>query len=228
MVITNNTVYGNQEFIPWMTGGQKPPYILSDGEGIIVDSNRNNSYDSNISYPSYGGRTLIANNVIYANGSSAISVFESNHVDVVNNSTLGDIISPLGVSGSIGMNLNGHGEMNLAYSGDVNILNNVFVSRTGENPLTQKAACAGCTIDYNIYFGGQNLWNSNGKNGPHDRTVDPLFQNTDTSIPGSVSLRLRPGSPAIGTGTSRLAPTTDINGNPRPSASGYSIGAYSQ
>jgi hypothetical protein len=48
------------------------------------------------------------------------------------------------------------------------------------------------------------------------------------NAPTGVNLKLLPGSPAIGTGTSLLAPTTDILGNARPSAAGYTRGAYSQ
>jgi hypothetical protein len=55
--------------------------------------------------------------------------------------------------------------------------------------------------------------------------VDPA----DTK-PANVSLKLQTASPAIGTGTTMLAPSTDINGNPRPVTPGAAVtmGAYSQ
>ena len=226
IVISNNVIYGNQEFIPvWSsTAGVT---LVTDGEGIIIDSNHDHDYDPNVTYPAYTGRTLIANNVVFANGSSAIEVFQSSHVDVVNNSTYGNIITPLGQSAAIA-NVSGRGEMNLGHISDVNVYNNIFYSRTGQPPLMQGTACADCYVDYNLYYGGANVWNKFGANGAHDKSGDPLFLNMDVSSPASVNLKLGAGSPALGAGTSHLAPSADILGNPRPGPSGYSLGAYSQ
>ena len=45
--------------------------------------------------------------------------------------------------------------------------------------------------------------------------------------PGSADFQLQAGSPAIGAGTSNLAPATDFAGNPRPTpGGGFDIGAY--
>ena len=66
MVITGNRIFGNGQLIPTASDG-----VITDGEGIIVDSCRNASYQSEIGIPAYTGRTYIANNVVYGNGSSA-------------------------------------------------------------------------------------------------------------------------------------------------------------
>ncbi len=223
MIITNNVVYGNQELIPWGQVG-----YISDGEGIIIDSNHNNAYDATVPYPAYTGRTLVANNVVYSNGSAAIEVYQSSHVDVVNNSTLDNVLSPTGLSAAQSTHVNGRGEMNLGQISDVNVFNNIFYSLAAQNPVTQGSACTSCSVDYNLYYGGTNSRGTFGANGAHDKVGDPLYSNIDTTKPASISLQLRAGSPAIGSGTSRLAPATDINGNARPSKSGYTIGAYSQ
>ncbi len=222
IVISNNVIYGNQEFIPVLSAG-----LITDGEGIIIDSNHDHDYDPKIPYAAYTGRTLVANNVVFNNGSSAIEVFQSSHVDVVNNSTYGNIITPLGQSAAIA-NVSGRGEMNLGHISDVHVYNNIFYSRTGQPPLMQGTACSDCAIDYNLYYGGANVWNNFGANGAHDKSGNPLFLNIDVSNPASVNLKLGNGSPALGAGTSHLAPSTDILGNPRPGPSGYSMGAYAQ
>ena len=222
MVITDNVVYGNQEFIPWTKDGK-----VDDGEGIIIDSNHNSSYDTSLPFPAYTGRTLIANNVIYANGSSAIEIYQSSHVDVVNNSTFGNIVTPSGPSAALAR-ISGRGEMNLGHATDVKVYNNIFVSRSDQNPYMQGTACTDCSVDYNLYFGGPNVWNGFGANGPHDKVGDPLYLNSDLSKPESVNLKVAAGSPAIGAGSSLLAPATDIGGNKRAAPNGMSMGAYAQ
>jgi len=234
MQIVNNTIYGNEEFIPWVTAGK-----ITDGEAIILDSNVNSAYITSpqIPYAPYTGRFLVANNVIYNDGSSAIEVFETNHADIVNNSTFNDNLDQASQSG--------RGEIELSNISDVNIYNNIFYASANSNGLNLYTACTPlpCTSDYNIYYGGTNNWNGYGQNGAHDITVNPLYTSTPMptisgsgtplptdllNAPTGVNLKLLSGSPAIGTGTSTLAPSTDVLGNPRPSANGYTRGAYSQ
>jgi hypothetical protein len=216
MFITGNRIYGNRNYVPWAPGDE-----FTDGEGIIVDSTRNSAYNpSSDSLAPYTGRTYIANNAIYTNGSSAIEVFESDHVDVVNNSSYEDIVSTI---------LSGHGEMNLNQTSDVNVLNNIFYCSKGLNPVVVvPGTTSNILLDYNIYFGGTNL---NIGNGAHDIVADPLYVSptaASSAQRGAVLLSVQPGSPAIGSGTSNLAPATDFAGNPRPGSKGYDRGAYQQ
>jgi parallel beta-helix repeat protein len=212
MIVTGNRIFGNQEFIPWAAAG-----AITDGEGIIVDSTRNSAYQSTIPIAPYTGRTLIANNVIYTNGSSAIEVFQSDHVDVVNNSSYQDIITPI---------LTGRGEMNINEATDVNVFNNIFYSAAGENPVTVCCNATQIDLDYNIYFGGSNYQGT--VSGPHDLTADPLYLDPADANRLIVNLAVSPASPAVGSGTSNLAPATDFNGKPRPGSKGYDRGAYQQ
>jgi hypothetical protein len=242
MQVTNNTIYGNAEFIPWIQQG-----VITDGEGIIMDSNLNNSYNGGgITYPTYTGRFLIANNVIWNDGSSAIELFESAHMDVINNTTFNDDLNQSSEAGRGEISISGN-------SYDANIFNNIFYSSTVGKayPLVVFPPVSNINVDYNIYYGGQaNSWNGAGANGPHDRVINPMY--TSTPVPtlsgGGIgtssyqptdvinapmpNLKLLTGSPAIGTGTASFngvsAPTTDINGTARPSANGYTLGAYSQ
>jgi hypothetical protein len=214
VVITGNTIYQNQELVP--TG--QPPAI-TDGEAIIIDSNKNRDFPAGGNPdPPYTGRTLIANNVAFANGSSAIEVFASAHVDVVNNSTYANVLGPA---------LTGKGELNLNLASDVRVLNNIFVSRPGQNPISVTTPCTGgCVLDYNLTFGGKNILLTPPA-GPHDLAADPLYQHPETADPAQTSLKLQPASPAIASGTATLAPTTDITGKPR-SANAITRGAYQQ
>jgi hypothetical protein len=168
--------------------------------------------------PPYGGRTLIANNVIYNNGSSAVEVFESDHVDVVNNSSYQNVTNPP---------LSGRGEMDLNQTSDVNVIDNIFYSAAGQNPVASvPKTTSSVTLNYNIYYNGSNIGDVPG--GPNDLTGNPLYVDPADANPLNVLLTLSPGSPALGSGTSYLAPATDFAGNPRPGPNGFDRGAYQQ
>jgi len=213
MVVEGNTVYANEELVPVF--GSKP-LAITDGEGIIIDSNKNSAYvGAGLTNSAYAGRTLVANNVVFNNGSDAIEVFQSAHVDVVNNSTYANVTNPP---------LTGRGEMNLNMASDVKVVNNIFYAAAGQNPVTVSTPCTdGCMFDYNLYFGGSNTFKGVVA-GAHDLTGDPLYV-APGIMPERVDFRLRPGSPAIGSGTTALAPAMDVLGNPRPAA-GVDRGAY--
>jgi hypothetical protein len=213
MVIEGNVLYANEELVA--VAGSKPPQI-TDGEGIIIDSTNNSAYaGSGLTNPPYSGRTLVANNVIFNNGSAAIEVFQSSHVDVLNNSTYLDVTNPP---------VTGRGEMNLNVASDVNVVDNIFYSSPAQNPVTMNTACAKeCVFDYNIYYGGKTVFLGTAA-GAHDLVADPLYV-APGILPQAVNFRLRAGSPAIGSGTSMLAPAEDIEGKPRPKA-GVDRGAY--
>jgi hypothetical protein len=216
MIITGNRIFGNQDQVPTHESG-----AITDGEGIIVDSTRNSAYQPSIGLTPYTGRTLIANNAIYTNGSSAIEVFESDHVDVVNNSSYQDVFTPI---------LKGRGEMDLNQTSDVNVINNIFYCATGQNPVAVvPGTTSSIVLNYNLYFNGSNF--GDVPNGPNDLTADPLYTDPADSNRFIVQLSVAANSPAVGSGTSYLAPSTDFNGNPRPGPKGstdYDRGAYQQ
>lgn len=214
MFITGNRLLNNAQLVPTYPDG-----VILDGEAIILDSNRNSAYNStNDPLPPYTGRTFIANNVIYANGSSAIEVFQSDHADVVNNSSYQDVFNPP---------LTGRGEMNLNQTSDVNVINNIFYSTTGQNPVAVvPATTSAIVLNYNLYYNGANF--GDVANGPNDLTANPLYVDPADSNPLNVLLTVSPSSPAVGSGTSNLAPSTDFAGNPRPGPNGYDRGAYQQ
>jgi hypothetical protein len=210
MYVIGNRILNNQELVPVLGAGE-----ITDGEGVIVDSTRNSSYQPSIGLPPYQGRTLIANNVIYGNGSSAIEVFESDHVDIVNNASYQNVTTPV---------LSGRGELFLNNTSDVNAVNNIFDCATGQNPVTALSNTSAILLDYNLYFGGTNF--AGTVSGAHDLTGDPLYVDPADANRFNVLLSVSPTSPAVGSGTANLAPATDFVGNPRPGAKGYDRGAY--
>ena len=156
--------------------------------------------------------------MIYNNGSSAIEVFQSDHVDVVNNSSYQDVTNPP---------LSGRGEMFLNQTSDVNVINNIFYSATGQNPLTSvPGTTSSIVLNYNLYYNGS--ISGDVPAGPNDLTGNPLYVDPADANPLNILLSVSSGSPALGSGTSYLAPSTDFLGNPRPGADGYDRGAYQQ
>ena len=207
MFITGNRVFGNRELVPWVEQGK-----ITDGEGIIIDTLRSTSLGP------YKGRTLVADNVVYDNGSAAIEVFRSDHVDVPNNSTYHDVEVP---------DVSGRGEMNLNDVTDIHVFNNIFYSAKGQNPLAiiVNKSCQ-CEIGSNLYFNGSN--DPETLRGTGDLTADPLYRNLDLTRPLNVDLLLGAESPAIGSAKKPRGSSVDFSGQSRPQGRPWDRGAFRQ
>ena len=153
MYVTNNQTYNNRMYIPWITVGQ-----ITDGNGIIIDSSRND--EKNLKMSAYTGRTLVKNNLTYNNGGSGIHGFLSDHIDIVNNTAVLNNQSPEINEGQIFANK----------SSDVKILNNILYAFPGKlsnsNYKNQNV-----TYDYNIYLNSSKI----SVKGPHDVVADSEF-----------------------------------------------------
>ncbi len=205
MIITRNRLYGNSEWVWWEAQGK-----ITDGEAIIIDTLRSPNIGT------YKGRTLVADNVIYANGSAAVEVFRSDHVDVLNNSTYANVQNPAET---------GRGELSLNEASDIHVVDNIFYSATGQNPvdLNPHSPCD-CELTANLYFNGANK--PDGLKGAKDLFADPKYLNIDIKHPSTVDLRLAANSPALGSGVETIGSALAFAGNSRLQSKGWDRGAY--
>jgi hypothetical protein len=229
--IVRNTSHSNQTFVPTGTfeqdaNGKVLPRKLTDrytdGNGIIVDVNRNNATSKHVDYAPYAARTLVQNNLVYNNGGGGIHTVKAHHVDIINNTAYMNSVSPKIEYTPIG----GYEPV------DVNVYNNIIVSpvantAAGEKPerLNQPSTkTSSITYANNLYFGG----NLPPVMGIGDRIGDPKFVNANVD-PKKADFRLKPDSPAIAAGTRTISgvPINDINGSARTNVSAPDLGAYS-
>jgi parallel beta-helix repeat protein len=200
MFVRRNIVYGNENFIPFFAVG-----AISDGNGIIIDDSRNTQNGSVLG--AYRGRTRVENNVTYDNGGRGIHVFESDRVDIVNNTTYRNSRSP-----SIE-----DGEITTISASDVRAWNNVIYATDGK-PANKIYAATGIVFDYNLVFNSDDFTSGEAHN---TIGVDPGFV-----AASSGDFKLRPDSPGIDRGGTALAAKRDIRGVRRPQGNGVDIGAY--
>jgi hypothetical protein len=197
-IIRGNICYNNKTLIPW--AGRD---ILSDGNGIIIDDNRNTQLTGGVPYT---GKTLVENNISYNNGGSGIHAYSSNNVDIINNTAWnnGTEVGYPEIYGQDGTN--------------IKIYNNIMYARTG-------GACnsnaGGTTYDYNIYFNGPA-----SRMGANDVIADPKF--VKLAFDSTADFQLRSTSPAINSGsdTPGFYSSFDIEGVERPIGAKPDRGAY--
>ena len=152
MFVTNNKTYNNRMYIPWIAVGK-----ITDGNGIIIDTSRNNNIPQ---LGAYKGRTLVKNNLTFNNGGSGIHAFISDHVDIVNNTAVLNNQSPEIKGGQIFARM----------SSDVKILNNILYAFPGKD-VNDNNRNQNVTYDYNIYMNTSKI----SVTGPHDIVADSEF-----------------------------------------------------
>jgi parallel beta-helix repeat protein len=211
MIIRRNVVYGNQNKIPFFASNPDPAKrVITDGNGIIVDDSRNTQNNSKLGV--YKGRTLLENNVVFENGARGLHVFESDHVDIVNNTSYHNSFQPE----------TPEGEASTIEASDVRVFNNILVPRSDRVSITRyspdAAEKATQVFERNLVFGGLGFDADKTKN---LIGIDPKF--IDLAIK---NFRLQTDSPAIDAGDSSLAAKDDIEGKSRPLGTGIDLGAY--
>lgn len=202
MIIKNNRLMSNYNLVPWLVNCG-----IYDGNGIIIDDSKHTQNGSTV--PAYTGRTLIANNIIYGSGGPGVHVYQSEHVDIINNSAYYNQQT----------DVNFNGEIDANNSNDIVMRNNIMYSKP-DKPINTVVNSMNIVVDNNLYYGG----NGYSVNGTNAINQNPEFLNPSLTL--TADFYLNSSSPAIDTGSSTLAPSTDINGNPRPYGGGFDIGAY--
>lgn len=202
-VIRNCKVYSNRMDVPWIAFCN----TITDGNGIIIDDSRNTQNGS--TNGTYTGKTLIENNIVYENGGRGIHIFESDNVDVLNNTTYAN-----GQSVEID-----DGEITAVYASNVKVYNNIIYAKTGER-LNKIQFASNVIFDYNLNY-NSTQFDQTGANSLSN--TNPNFTNLNNR-----DFSLGAGSPAIDTGseTAGCFSSYDIDGVNRPIGSAPDIGAY--
>ncbi len=235
--ITGNFIYGNTNQASSGDG-----YVDSDGNGIILDDLRHTQKSDPTSNVPYKGTTFVANNIIFANGGEGISISNSDHALVVNNTLYGNNRDPAESAWR-------PGEIGVYNGGDVSIYNNILygdgsggTANTGAHVVlsveNSTDGVGSITADYNLLY---NLTNNSslmfylGQDPGHNNTNavilnshnfwnDPLFVN---AIGGNVHVATN--SPALNAGNTSVSPTNDFSNAPRSRTKpNVDIGAYQQ
>ncbi|MEO8614271.1 MAG: hypothetical protein ABI600_03960 [Luteolibacter sp.] len=142
IIVRNNISFGNYENVPFFHSNRKDPSKrkFTDGNGIILDDFMNSQAFGGGGGKPYGGRSLVANNVVFANGGSGIHSFKSNNVDVVHNLAYDNNKHPFLKDGQIFGN----------NARNMRILNNIMVAPPGK-PVTSINKNEGLVQDHNVY-----------------------------------------------------------------------------
>lgn len=197
IIIRNNITAGTRHFVPWIR-----IHKFSDGNGIIIDSTKNENTHRALlekgdkwGLQPYSGKFLIANNLSYFNGGSGIHAFDTENVDMINNTIFANSATPA-----------------LGYSDFFsNASNNIVYSRTGAPENISNTSSRGVVYDNNLFYNyssnnnlGQNTAIINGKPGTTagENNIygeDPLFVNAyevnhDQGIPHPHHSRRKAGS----------------------------------
>ncbi len=120
--IYGNIVFANENKVAANGNAQGQ---ITDGNGIIIDSGRQTGYQ---------GRFLVMNNISVGNGGRGIHVFDTDHVDIIHNTTYQNgFTAALWPGGS---------ELSAYRASDVRFLNNVAVALPGKLPILVGEASA--------------------------------------------------------------------------------------
>jgi hypothetical protein len=148
--VVGNLVADNVEMVA--------PSDITDGEGIIIDTNLNNAAPAGtgpilnwnvtpknplpygvqavVTPPAYQGSTLVANNVAVGNGGDGIEVVKSSNVDVLSNSTYHNAQSYQIYGYSYEGYPSNRGEFFSQLSKNVNVFNNSFYGSSNVSPTS--------------------------------------------------------------------------------------------
>ncbi len=139
--IRNNVCFENYEYIPFIHSSKDPAKRkVTDGNGIIVDDYLNTQAFGGGSGKEYTGRTLVSNNICFANGGSGIHSFKSCNVDFVNNYAADNNRHPALKDG----------QMFLLKSKNGRVFNNILVAPPGK-PVNTDTGNENSIYDNNVY-----------------------------------------------------------------------------
>lgn len=139
--IRNNVCFENYQNIPFFYSNKSDPSKrkVTDGNGIIIDDYLNSQDWGGGGGKPYPGRTLVANNVVFANGGSGIHSYKSSNVDIVHNYAVDNNRHPDLKDGQIFANA----------TRNARIVNNIMIAPAGK-PASSSYKNLGLMEDYNL------------------------------------------------------------------------------
>jgi parallel beta-helix repeat protein len=151
MVIRNNVLWGNANFIPFRFSDPDPAKrSITDGNGIIIDDARNTqTIIDDTPAPPYRGRTLVENNIAVGNGARGIHIYLSDRVDVINNTAADNGWSPA----------IREGDFSVSNSEDVFVGNNIAAPLAGKQALTIENGNDRVWLGDNLFAGDPMFFN---------------------------------------------------------------------
>jgi parallel beta-helix repeat protein len=228
--ITGNTCFGNKDCGIELNGD-----VTQGGDGIITGAVITDNVIHNNGKAGGAGincdgvqNSLIENNLLYNNYASGIALYRidgggGSSNNLVDNNTV--VMAPSNSRWALSISNGSTG--NTVYN---NILLATFA---GPGSITiDTSSLPGFTSDYNIVSG---TFNAGGSNLTLAQWQAQTGQDTHSFVATRSQLFVKPSagdyhlsatSPAIDKGTSTDAPSTDLDGNPRPYGNGYDIGCY--
>lgn len=206
-VISGNRSYSNYNYLKFLASSSASTAdSYTDGNGIIMDALRiDQGYIDDGVSGIYSGKVLIENNIVFHNGGKGINIYESDNIDVINNTSYEN-----------GQHPEIDGEFGLGRTDGTRLINNIIVGHGSDNAFLYYE------VD-NLTIGSNIIYNTSSVDGAFTDTyidADPLFVN-----PGQFNFRLDSGSPAIDSGQSPHA-SEDFIGTARPQSSAPDLGAY--
>jgi parallel beta-helix repeat protein len=226
IVVRRNVSKYNRNLLPCFCSGFA---TRTDGNGIIIDDSKNSQSDGRPpengvpqDFGPYTGKMLIANNIFYENWGRGIHVFESDNVNIINNTTFSNSYDP-----DIPQ-----GEISVLNSDTVRVYNNIVAPYQYRSGITNKSYRQGqlnnsnVVIDYNLAFGGNGFFDPNPDISDPIATrnnligVDPKFLTV-----ADRNFKLQTNSPAIDKGYN-FGFKDDLEKSLRPKGVGVDIGAY--
>ncbi len=195
--VVGNTIYNIQQLVGSYAIGTS---AITDGEGVLIDSNSNFQTDG----VQYKGSTLVANNIVYGNSAVGLGAYASSNVDFIGNTAYGN--DPTGTRG---------GQLGSSKLNGGVFENNIAVAGPGGSAFGIDGSNSGITEDYNVVYGG-----NAATGGAHDIKADPKFVDA-----GAANFQLQAGSAAIGVANPAYGLPTDQQGNARPSNGRADAGA---
>ena len=207
-IIRRNKCYNNRSYVPWIKMCK-----IYDGNGIIVDDFRNKQNGSKLGV--YKSRTLIENNICWYNGGTGIHAFQSDHIDIINNTAYCNSRTP---------EFN-PGQILVGVSNDNKIINNILVSDSNA-AINSNYLNTNLTYENNLHYNITNpgkakisVTSASCLNG-----LNPAFVNPTNNLKANFKPQVK--SPVVGRGNTHVYSQADFEGTKRGQGKAVDIGAY--